>query len=176
MMTVIRNAVGIVRRNWKAYVTINLLYYGLVVVAMLFVVSHPEIQKELLKAVRQAFGGKGPLAAVGGVYKGGHVAAAIVLTFIVNLVLGSVFSITVPSMIVPFSGFLMGIFRAIMWGLLLCPAEPSLRGGMIPHSLTLLLEGQAYIVALLAAYTSGNAFLRPRSVGGKLMPTATWKA
>ena len=36
---------------------------------------------------------------------------------------------------------------------------------MIPHSLTLLLEGQGYILALLAVYVSGNTFLRPRSVG-----------
>ena len=38
---------------------------------------------------------------------------------------------------------------------------------MIPHSLTLLLEGQGYILALLAVYVSGNTFLRPRSVGLK---------
>jgi hypothetical protein len=36
---------------------------------------------------------------------------------------------------------------------------------MIPHSLTLILEGQAYILAILASYVQGVAFLRPQSVG-----------
>ena len=36
---------------------------------------------------------------------------------------------------------------------------------MIPHSLTLLLEGQGYILALLAAYIQGRAFLWPKTAG-----------
>ena len=36
---------------------------------------------------------------------------------------------------------------------------------MIPHSLTLILEGQAYILTMLAAYIQGRAFLWPKSVG-----------
>jgi len=36
---------------------------------------------------------------------------------------------------------------------------------MIPHSLTLVLEGQAYILVLLAAYLQGRAFLFPKSIG-----------
>ena len=82
----------------------------------------------MLKAVGKAFHGNGPLGPVGAAYKSGNVWAAIVLTFAVNLFIGSLFSITVPSMIVPFSGFLMGIFRAVVWGLLLSPADPKLSG------------------------------------------------
>ena len=36
---------------------------------------------------------------------------------------------------------------------------------MIPHSITLILEGQAYILTMLAAYMQGRAFLWPKSVG-----------
>ena len=36
---------------------------------------------------------------------------------------------------------------------------------MIPHSLTLILEGQGYILGLLAVYVQGRAFLQPGSVG-----------
>jgi hypothetical protein len=90
---------------------------------------------------------------------------AILLTFVVNLFLGSLLTITIPSLIVPFSGLLMGVFRAIVWGLLLSPAEPKFRGAMIPHSLTLLLEGQGYILAMLAAYVLGRALIWPSSVG-----------
>ena len=36
---------------------------------------------------------------------------------------------------------------------------------MIPHSILLILEGQAYVMTMLAAYIQGRAFLWPRSVG-----------
>jgi hypothetical protein len=163
-MRVFKNAFIIIRQNWRAYLTVNLVYYGLVVVGMVIVAFHPEIQKHLLGGVRQELS-SGPLAPVASAYKDGHLLQAILWTFFVNLLLGSLLTITVPSLVVPFSGFVLGMFRAVMWGLLLAPVDPSLRGGMIPHSLTLLLEGQAYILALFASYAHGKAFLWPRSVG-----------
>jgi hypothetical protein len=36
---------------------------------------------------------------------------------------------------------------------------------MIPHSLTLIIEGQAYILTMLAAYIQGRAFLWPNRIG-----------
>jgi hypothetical protein len=36
---------------------------------------------------------------------------------------------------------------------------------MIPHSLTLILEGQAYILVMFALYLQGRAFLWPKSAG-----------
>jgi hypothetical protein len=95
------------------------------------------------------------------------VLSAIVLTFVVNLVLGSVIEMSLPALIIPFSGILMGIFRALMWGLLLAPSGPNLAGPMIPHSLTLIVEGQAYILVMLAAYLHGKAFLQPAVYGLK---------
>ena len=162
----IRNAVNIVRHNWRVYATVNLVYYGLVVAGMFFVASHPEIQKRSLETIRHEFH-SGSLASVDSAYRTGSVLKAILLTFVVNLFVGSFATITVPSLIVPFSGLLMGIFRAVVWGLLLSPTEPKLRGAMIPHSLTLILEGQAYILAVFAAYILGKALIRPSSVGAK---------
>jgi hypothetical protein len=48
---------------------------------------------------------------------------------------------------------------------LLSPANPDLRLVMIPHSITLILEGQAYILAMVAAYIQGRAFLFPNTIG-----------
>ena len=36
---------------------------------------------------------------------------------------------------------------------------------MIPHSLTLIFEGQAYILAMLGVYLQARAFLWPRTAG-----------
>jgi hypothetical protein len=117
----------------------------------------------MLASVGESFT-SGPLSAVGSAYINAEVLSAIGLTFLVNLVLASFLQITLPSAIVPFSGFVIGIVRAVTWGLLLSPAHPDLRLVMIPHSLVLILEGQAYILALLAAYVHGRAWLWPKAV------------
>jgi len=84
---------------------------------------------------------------------------------VVNLVLASFLEITLPSAIVPFLGFLLGVYRALLWGLIFSPAHPDMRMVIIPHSITLILEGQAYVLVLLAAYVQGRTFLWPKAAG-----------
>ena len=163
-MKVIRSALATVKEYRRAAIILNLVYYGLVICAMIYVTSNPTLQQTLLEAAGASFT-EGPLAAVGAAYGGGHVLSAMILTFVVNLFIGSLACITLPSLVIPFSGLLVGMFRAVLWGLILSPTDPNLRLLMIPHSLTLILEGQAYILAMLAAYVQGRAFLWPRSVG-----------
>jgi hypothetical protein len=110
----------------------------------------------LLRRVREALG-HGGLKKVGAAYGGGHVFAAVGLTFLLNLFATAMASIAIPSLIAPFLGLLIGFGRAVIWGLLLSPADPQLRWAMIPHGVTLLLEGQAYAHAV--------AWLRPQTVG-----------
>lgn len=162
---ILKRAWKVVRDDWRAYITFNVLYYGVVILGMIYVAFiNPGLQESLLKAIGTAFT-SGPLAAVGGAYGGGKVISAIALTFVVNLFLGTVVEMTLPSFIVPFIGLLMGVYRAILWGLLLSPSNASLAGPMIPHSLTLLLEGQAYILAMLAVFVHGKAFIKPQAYG-----------
>ena len=164
-MGVVRGASRIVRAHRRAYISLNVTYYGLVALAMMYVaLFNPGVQERLLSDVQTSLT-EGPLATVGGVYLGGNVIAAAALTFLVNLLVGAVLSITLPSLIVPFAGIGLGAYRAVLWGLLLAPTTSQLALVMIPHSLTLILEGQAYILAILASYAHGLAFLRPQSVG-----------
>ena len=164
MKNLIKSAWGLVQENRRAYIVINILYYGLVVICMIYVAFNQELQKSLMNEIGAAFM-TGPLAFVGQAYVNARVFTAILATFFVNLLIGSFASVTLPSLIIPFSGILVGIYRAILWGLLLSPANPDLRLLMIPHSITLIIEGQAYILTMLAAYIQGRAFLWPKSVG-----------
>lgn len=162
-MGLVRSSWQIVREHHRAYFVLNGVYYGVVLLAMVYVAFfNPGLQEQLLKGAAGAFT-EGPLASVGGAYMGGNVVAAAVLTFVVNLVLGSLFFITLPSLMLPFAG-LVGVYRAAMWGFVLAPTSAELALVMVPHSLTLLLEGQAYILAMLAVYVHGRSFLRPRTV------------
>jgi hypothetical protein len=164
MKNLLKSAWGLVQENRRAYIVFNILYYGLVIVFMVYAAFNQELQDELIKAIGATFM-TGPLSFVGQAYVNAQVLAAIAATFAINLFVGSFGTITLPSLVIPFSGILVGFYRAIMWGLILSPAHPDLRIVMIPHSLTLLLEGQAYILTMLAAYIQARAFLWPKSVG-----------
>ena len=155
----------IIRKHRKAYLVLNAVYYGLVILAMVYIYFNPNLQETLLAAVGQTFEEGGILGAVGEAYSGGQVVSATLLTFVVNLFIGSLLSISVPSLVIPFSGLLLGVYRAVLWGLMLSPAYQPLVGPMIPHALTLILEGQAYIVAMLGVYIHGRYFLWPAIAG-----------
>lgn len=163
-MKAIQSALEIIKEFRRAYIVLNLVYYGLVICGMIYVAFNPPLQQSLLELVGSAFT-EGPFSAVGSAYFGGQVLRAMVLTFVVNLFLRSIAVLTLPSLVIPFSGLLVGVYRAILWGVLLSPTSPEMRLVMIPHSLVLILEGQAYILAMLAAYVQGKAFLWPRSAG-----------
>jgi hypothetical protein len=98
-------------------------------------------------------------------------APTVIKTFIslyFNNLLGASFGvITFPSFIIPFAGLLTGAERAFEWGLLFSPANPDIRGAMILHSLAIVIEGQAYILAMLGAYIQGRALFWPQTVGLK---------
>lgn len=160
----LKTSIAVVRNNLRAYVVLNVLYYGVVAVAMLVVTGNPQVQQVLTDAVVASFT-EGPLVSVFEAYAGGNVLQAMALTFVVNFFLGSVLVLFVPSLLIPFGGVAIGLIRATLWGLLLAPTTPELQVTMIPHSLTLLLEGQGYILAMLGAYVLGRAFVSPSSVG-----------
>jgi hypothetical protein len=155
------------RMRW-AYVGLNLAYYGLVAVSMAYSVFDPSLQQLLLNTVLDAFQ-SGPLSSVLRAYTGGQVVQAVALTFAVNLLAGSLVSISLPSLIIPFSGFLVAALRAVMWGLLFAPTSLPTSGASVGAgllvALLLLLEGQGYVLAMLAAYAQGRAFLFPERVG-----------
>ena len=163
-MNAIKSAWALVQENKRAYIVINVVYYGLVLIFMGVAAFNPALQDKLLETVGKSFM-TGPLAVVGEAYVNAKVLTAIGLTFGVNLFLGSLAVITIPSLVIPFVGLLMGVYRAILWGLIFYPGHPDMQIIMIPHSLTLILEGQAYILALFGAYLQGRAFLWPKSVG-----------
>ena len=170
MMHLVRNSWVMVQDNRRPYLAINLTFYGLVLFFMIYAAFNQPLQRDLMNAVGQSFM-TGPLSIVGSAYINAEVLKAIALTFSVNLFIGALITITLPSLIIPFSGMLIGFFRAILWGLILSPANPDLRLVMIPHTITLLLEGQAYILAMLAAYIQGRAFLKP----GTIAVAGRWK-
>jgi hypothetical protein len=159
------SAIGIIGANRRPYIVINIVYYGLVLCAMIVAALYPALQHTLLASLQAQFQTNSLLAKVAKVYTSGNIPLAALVTFLVNSVLGAFASITLPSALIPFSGFLVGSYRPVIWGLLLSPTSHKLQLAMLPHSLTLLLEGQGYILAMFGSYLWGKWFLQPDKAG-----------
>jgi hypothetical protein len=129
---------------------VHLVYFGLVMLGSVVIYSLPEVQAVLVSSVRSQLTGKsGPLALAGKAYLSGNIPLAAAVTFLVNFVLGSILVISLPSVILPGAGAIIACVRAVTWGLLLAPTFVMNAAGMLPHSGTMLLEGEGYILAAL---------------------------
>ncbi|MFI5459875.1 MAG: hypothetical protein ACHRXM_31020 [Isosphaerales bacterium] len=129
---------------------VHLVYFGLVIAGSLLIYELADAQVVLLGKVREALATKNnPLGIAGQAYLSGSIPRAAIVTFLVNFLLGSVAYITLPSILLPGSGVFLAGIRAMAWGLILAPAMQSLAYAMLPHSLTMLLEGEGFILATL---------------------------
>lgn len=167
-MASLRAALGQIAGARRPFVILNLVYFGIVFSAMADCLFDPTVHDSLGKAILAGLA-SGPLAGVLGAYNGGHFLSAFLLTFLVNLFVGSFAAITLPSLLLPFSGLAVGAFRALLWGVAFSPplsdlTAPRVLAGLLVLGV-LLLEGEAYVLAMLAAYLQGRALLAPRFVG-----------
>jgi hypothetical protein len=145
---------------------VHFAYFGLAILAAVLIRELPDLQTLFLSAVGDALSAQqGPLAAAGKAYASGNIPRAAAVTFAVNFFLGSLLSITVPSIIVPGSGVLIAAARCTMWGLILAPTLLPLAVAMLPHSGTMLLEGEAYILATIFGLLV-PIYLAQSSLGG----------
>jgi hypothetical protein len=137
----------------RALLVLNAVYFGAAVLAAGYAFLNPVVQSQVTDAAVDAFsptGGLGPLIQA---YLGGELLRAMLLTFLVNLILGSLVVITLPSAVIPFAGLLIGVYRAVLWGLLFAPTPGSAMGPTLwLHMPTILLEGEAYVVAMLGVW------------------------
>ena len=163
----------IVRTHQRVYFYLNLFYYSIIVVGMIYAALNPALQQTLMQSVGVAFS-QGPLQAVTNAYVNAQIVQATALTFVVNLFIGSFGTITLPSLIIPFSGLAMGAYRALLWGLIYSPTTSEMQFILLPHSLTLLLEGQAYVLAMLGVVIQGRGLLQPRTVGATSHREGFW--
>jgi hypothetical protein len=167
-MAMLRSAIAQVADARRPFALLNLFYFGIVFSAMAVSLFDRSLQ-EALKSSILAGVASGPLAGVLGAYQGGHFLSAFLMTFVINLLVGSFAAITLPSLILPFSGLLVAALRALLWGVLFSPPLSGITLARVLAALVvlgvLLLEGEAYVLAMLGAYLQGKALLFPRSVG-----------
>lgn len=158
-----KQAFALIHQNLKLYLVLNILYYGLIAAAMAYVFAYPQVQQELMAATMTEASQEIP--GVFNAYVSGNFAVAVIGTFLVNLTLGTLVWITLPSLLVPFGGVALGGIRALLWGLLFAPTTPMMAERMTYASLVLVFKGQAYVLAMLAAFIHWRGIIWPANVG-----------
>lgn len=157
-MQCFRKPFRIIRADRRAYLLVNLIGYGVLLLGMAVGTLFPS-----LHAARVAsFAGGGQGALVNAVVGNGWVFGAVI--FLVNVFPTALLLITLPSLVVPFAGLAVFAVKTIDLGITLAPVDATSRLTLIPHSLTLLIEFQAYVLVMFGAYLLGRSWLRPATV------------
>jgi Stage II sporulation protein M len=156
----LRKPFQIIRTNFRAYLTINAIVYGLVITGMVVAMVFPN-----LSATRAAIlEDNGTADLVRSLFNNPWLFSLTILG--VNLTTGALW-IVLPSLIVPFAGIAMFAYKTFTLGLAMAPTTKMMAVALIPHSLTILIEFQAYLLLMFGAYILSRSWVRPATIGAR---------
>jgi hypothetical protein len=135
--------------RWKLVAFLNVLFFGIALGAVLVVqllFPPPLFSDANASVLPWPFSNIGPLV--------------FFYIFAFNLVVSAFIVVTVPGVLFfPLSAVALA-FRAILWGLLLYPLPPDYFLVVLP---TVVLEGEAYVLAATAGTVTGFSWLKPET-------------
>ncbi|MCH1881883.1 hypothetical protein [Agrococcus sp. ARC_14] len=154
-----RRPLPIIRANLRVTLIANAVTYGLFLVGFALGLLFPELTRAQAAGLEQD--GTGEL--VRSLISSPWLFALTILG--VNVLRLSLATIVLPSMIVPFAGIALFLWWVLTTGITLVPGVEIGWVALIPHSLTVVIELQAYILLALGAYLLGRSWLLPSTVG-----------
>ncbi len=157
----LRKPFQIIRDNFRAYLIINAIVYGLVITGMVAAMIFPNLGVTQLATLED----DGTFDLVRPLLSNPWLFALTILG--VNAIRWGVLSIVLPSLIVPFAGIALFAYKAFTLGLAMAPTTKIIAVGLIPHSLTILIEFQAYALLMFGAYIHGRSWIRPATIGAR---------
>jgi hypothetical protein len=149
----------IIAENGRAYLVANAVVYGLLLLGFAAGLAFPQ----LTEARRTELDDNGTTELVQSLIDDPWLFALVILR--VNGIKMGALTIVAPSLIVPFAGIPLFAYWAVTTGAALVPPNEIGWVALIPHSLTVVIELQAYIVLLLGVYLLGRYWICPRTVG-----------
>jgi hypothetical protein len=171
MIILLDRAWDILVKNRYPYFALNMLYYGLIILLMTYAAFDAPFQKQITETSGSTYM-TGAIKMYNKTSVDGEVIKGMGITFVANVLGSSYAAITLPSFVIPFIGIFVGLYRAIMVGIVFSPFNADIRQIIIPHIPTLFIEGQACILAMLGTYIQGRAMFWPKSMG----QTSRWKS
>lgn len=160
-MNVLRKPLQIIRENLRVYLLLNALAYGTFVIGFVIGLLFPD----LVAGRAQALEDDGTADLVTSLISNPWLFSLMILA--VNTLRLGALTIVLPSLVVPFLGLATFAVWSVTTGVTLVPSSPETWVALIPHSLTLVIELQAYILLLLGAFLLGKYWVRPQTIGAK---------
>jgi hypothetical protein len=157
-MRLLRRALEIVQANRRAYLALNAILYGSVLAGFGAGLLFPG----LTAAQMESFEDGGQADLVRSLLENPWLFALAILAN--NALRAGLLNLVLPSMIVPFAGIVWYAYSLFTVGLMLAPADRDGWLVLVPHSLTVVMEVQAYVLLALGAYLLGRAWIWPRTV------------
>lgn len=159
MRSALRRPVQIIRDDLRPFLVLNAGAFGIMLAGLGLGLVFPD----LVQAQSAGFEESGQTDLVLKVFQTPWLFALTILA--VNTLTVGAALIVLPSMLIPFLGLALFAWKALNIGIALAPTTPTLRVAFIPHSLTVLIEFEAYVLLLLGAWILGRSWLRPAGIG-----------
>jgi hypothetical protein len=160
-LTPTRRPLRIIRANARAYLGLNAIAYGLFLVGFVVGLLFPHLNEVQVTRLNE----DGTTDLVRSLINQPWLFALTILG--VNTLKMGAATIVLPSMVMPFAGIPLFAYWAFETGITLVPASDIGWVALIPHSLTLVIEVQAYVLFMLGAYVLGRHWIWPQSVGAE---------
>ncbi|MEE2037573.1 stage II sporulation protein M [Nocardiopsis sp. CT-R113] len=159
-MRILHRPFQLIRENLGAYLVMNAIGYGLFIIGLVAGVIFPELNTANVEGLNDDGTADQVLELITKPWM-----FALVI-FLVNVFTVALPIITLPSLVVPFIGIPLFAYKAFDIGVTLAPVPggPGLHY-QIPHSVTVVIEFQAYVLVMFGAYLLAMALLRPHTVG-----------
>ncbi|PWN36791.1 uncharacterized protein FA14DRAFT_159156 [Meira miltonrushii] len=149
-------SIRLIKQNANAFKKINFIFYGTILLGMFTVYLKPSLHTYIVDLIEKDLQSTSVGRYVARMYDEGHLYRAAASTFAVNVLVGSLLTVTLPSFIIPYSGLGLILYRTFLWGCFIAPPEKKAMIEAIPHFITLIIEGQAYVVAALPVLLHGR--------------------
>ena len=149
----------VIRDDLRAYLVMNAVVYGVLVLGLVIGILVPAIPAALVAQ----FTGSGANGLVQSVSS--NVWAFALVIFLVNAIPTALLQITVPSLVVPFLGVAFFTLNVLRLGIQLAPTDSASAWTLLPHSVTMIVEFQAYVLLMFGGYLLGRSWIRPATIG-----------
>jgi hypothetical protein len=149
-MRMYENFRTVLRENWRTYLLLNVVVYGTLAATMIVTPLIPGMYEWGLKNIEAFLEAPGASMVVDA-YESGDIVTTTLLTFLANLLFAALLTTTLPSLVIPFFGVAATVWRAVYIGMPFAPTSPEEAIGVIATSPVLVIEFQAYVLAMLGS-------------------------
>lgn len=157
-MRLFRHVFQTVQANRRAYLVLNAILYGSVLLGFGAGLLFPGLTAAQMDSLEDSGAGD----QVRSLLENPWLFALVILAN--NTLRSGLLNLVLPSLIVPFAGIVWYVYVLFTVGLVLAPVNRDGWLTLIPHSLTVVMEIQAYVLLSLGVYLLGRAWIRPRTV------------